>query len=610
MARKRVKEGVDRLSQLRAAAASFGSFVPASEALTEVRAVPTRFCQMDLATKVWGWPIERFTLVHGPSNHGKTLFVAGLMESFLAVDHFAVYVDAERTSPMSRFRKLMGERADHPAFFGQRPDSYEQVMADVRNWCNHVIREKEKGNLAPDVATLFGIDSLRKLVPKDIVKEILETEKMVAAGDISGGKDRRAQIQAKMNAAWMDEVVPLLEKSGSGMVAIAREMTDPDADAMARKWGNDYKVGGGGAIYYDSSLVVRVERAGYVQHGEGKDRKVYGERHRCTIKKTKVGGKDDKVAVAYFHSSNGTLTREGFDRGRVEAAGQGREPEGGGGAGCGDAGPHQPRRLDHAGAPAVFSERQHQLPALAHGVGAEEQVAAVGQARRRRIAIEPLARVGDAVQQRLCRCQVEAGRPGEACGERQRPADLDTARSLELRRGHDGADDLCDLVGRVGLLGPDRDRLRHQLRRCVFADQAHRQLAAEMTRRRRVACHQVQHLAPVGHARLERVEFGRQHALLIAVVPGLDIGELAGVGQFAPTVQTAAVLDRPAGEGAGALIDVLVDISRRLALQGAGYLAPAVVFVVEVDLGAERVQLEQFPAEILVGRAGARGFVG
>lgn len=316
MARKRVKESGDRLAQLRAAAKAFDGFVPASEALTEVRAVATRFCQLDLATRVGGWPIERFTLVHGPSNMGKTLFLAGLMDSFLALDHYVVYVDAERSSPISWFRKLMGERAEHPAFFGQRPDTYEGVMADVRNWCNHVIREKEKGNLSPDVATLFGVDSLRKLVPKDLVKEILETEKMVSAGDISGGKDRSGQIKAKMNAAWMDEVVPLLEKSGSGMVAIGREMVDPDADALARKWGNDYKVGGGGAIYYDSSLVVRVERAGYVQHGEGKERKVYGERHRCTIKKTKVGGKDDKVAVAYFHSSNGTLTSEGFDRGR------------------------------------------------------------------------------------------------------------------------------------------------------------------------------------------------------------------------------------------------------------------------------------------------------
>ncbi len=63
-------------------------------------------------------------------------------------------------------------------------------------------------------------------------------------------------------------------------------------------------------------MVVRVERAGWVQYGEGKDKKVYGERHRVTIKKTKVAGKDDKVAVGYFHSSNGTLTPEGFDHAR------------------------------------------------------------------------------------------------------------------------------------------------------------------------------------------------------------------------------------------------------------------------------------------------------
>jgi hypothetical protein len=161
---------------------------------------------------------------------------------------------------------------------------------------------------------------LRKLVPKEVMAEILAVEKdgtFAADGrDISGGKDRRAQIQAKMNAAWMDEIVPMLERAGAGMIAVGREMQDPDADPWAKKFGTDYKVGGGGAIFYDSSVVARVERAGWVQHGEGKDKKVYGERHRVTIKKTKIAGKDDKVAVGYFHTSNGTLTPEGFDRGR------------------------------------------------------------------------------------------------------------------------------------------------------------------------------------------------------------------------------------------------------------------------------------------------------
>jgi hypothetical protein len=116
----------------------------------------------------------------------------------------------------------------------------------------------------------------------------------------------------------MDELTPLLEHAQAGFVAIAREMVDPDADKWSKIRGDDYRVGGGGAIFYDSSLAMRVERAGWVQdaYREGEARKVYGERHRVTIKKTKVAGKDDKQVVCHFHSSNGVLVPAGFDRAR------------------------------------------------------------------------------------------------------------------------------------------------------------------------------------------------------------------------------------------------------------------------------------------------------
>lgn len=61
----------DRLKQMQGVAARFKAWRPAAQVLTRVRAVPTRFPQVDRATRVGGWPIERFATVHGPSNHGK-----------------------------------------------------------------------------------------------------------------------------------------------------------------------------------------------------------------------------------------------------------------------------------------------------------------------------------------------------------------------------------------------------------------------------------------------------------------------------------------------------------------------------------------------------------
>ncbi len=208
----------------------------------------------------------------------------------------------------------MGERAKHPRFYASRPESYEQTIADVRNFLNALADSKKAGDLAPDTSALIVVDSLRKLVPKDLMKEILEAG--AEGADIKGGRDRSAQLKAKMNAAWMDELIPLLENAGAGFIAIAREMQDPDADMWAKKFGNDYKIGGGGAIYYDASLVMRITRASWVSHGEGSDKKIYGERRKVEIRKTKVAGKDDKVAVSYFHSSNGVLVPAGFDLAR------------------------------------------------------------------------------------------------------------------------------------------------------------------------------------------------------------------------------------------------------------------------------------------------------
>lgn len=313
--RKRVKEkGHDTRSALSAVSSAFKAFRPAREVLKRVRAVPTRFAQLDHAVRVGGFPIERFSLVHGPSNEGKTMFMIGLMDSFLTRDHFVLFVDAERTTPVQWAESLMGSMVDHPGFFADRPVSYEDTIANVRNFLNTVAELRAKNKVHEDTSALVVVDSLRKLVPSDLMKEILKSE--ADGANIKGGRDRGAQLKAKMNSAWCDELVPLLEHANAGFIAVAREMQDPDADMWAKKFGNDYKVGGGSSIYYDASLVMRIERAKWITDGEGRDRLTYGEQHRITIKKTKVAGKDDKTAVCFFHSSNGVLIPAGFDRAR------------------------------------------------------------------------------------------------------------------------------------------------------------------------------------------------------------------------------------------------------------------------------------------------------
>lgn len=324
-----------RLAMLGELGKKSNAFRPAREVLRRVRAVRTIFPQYDHATRVNGHPIERVATVHGPSSHGKTTFTLGLGLSFLMRDHFFKLIDAERTTPMSWIEEMFGPYSTHPGFIASRPRTYEEAVAEQREFCNMIGEAKVKGKLPPDTTALTVVDSVRKLVPKGFFEKVT---KAVAEDDakkkgtrvnpktvgVDGFGGRGAQIKAALNAAWLDELVPLLEDTGTALAFITRETDDPDADVWDKRSGEDFKIGGGRAIVYDSSLLIRIERAAFIRKGVGKDASdeekrsapTYGERHRFTIRKTKIAGKRTKFVVGFFHTSNGTLTQTGFDRAR------------------------------------------------------------------------------------------------------------------------------------------------------------------------------------------------------------------------------------------------------------------------------------------------------
>lgn len=315
----------ERTKQLAAVAKDFKEFKPAVEVLTPIEAVPTIFPQYDVAAGVGGHPISRFTLVHGPSNEGKTTFVLGLGKSFLERGHFFAFADAERTTPPEWLSALYGPLMQSPGFVALPVSSYEQTVEGVRDFCTKVAKARSAGNLPEDCTGVIVVDSIRKLMPKNLLSNLMaEAGKSDAAegkGKAAGKKKkpkgvdgfggRAAQLKAALNAAWMDELVPLLADTRMAMVVIARETDDADADEYALEE-DRVKVGGGKAIYYEGSLVVRVSRT-FIRDDEDKSR-IYGERHKLVIRKTKVARKEEAHPKAYFHTSNGMLGGpEGFD---------------------------------------------------------------------------------------------------------------------------------------------------------------------------------------------------------------------------------------------------------------------------------------------------------
>lgn len=314
------QEARDRRAAFMAVAAKSKAFRPAHEVLSPVRAVPTRFVEFDHATGVGGLPTARFMLVHGPSSEGKTSLSLGFIDSFIRRAHFAKLIDAECTTPITWLEQWLGKDVAHSwQLSACRPRTYEEAAEEVDDWTETIAKARKEGAIDPDTTGIVVIDSLRKLVPQALFKKLLKDGAREDVG-LDGMSGRGAQFKAAANSAWLDDLIPKLAERHIACLAIARETEDPNADQWARKYGNDYKVGGGKAVYYDSSLVMRCQRAEYVMKHrkapEGQQNEMYGERIRVTIKKTKVHVKEDRQIVSYFHTSNGKFIPEGFDPAR------------------------------------------------------------------------------------------------------------------------------------------------------------------------------------------------------------------------------------------------------------------------------------------------------
>lgn len=287
------------------------SFRPARDVLTVVKAVPTIFPDVDRTLKCGGWPLERVAVVHGPSSHGKTMFCHGLGLSFLRRGHMYGFVDAEFTTPITWLDALMGEHANSPAFIAMRPKTYEEAVDGIRAGSENMAKARREGKVPPDTSILWVVDSVRKLQPKDLIKRL---EKMGAEGEkgsVDGYGGGAARLKANLNAAWLDELVPLMGHTGCTIALIGRESDDATADARDRQFGRDWKLTGGKALQFDSSMTVRISLAGKVTVGPEDAKVVVGERHLVEVRKTKVAAKVDHVEKAYFHTD-----LLGFDRAR------------------------------------------------------------------------------------------------------------------------------------------------------------------------------------------------------------------------------------------------------------------------------------------------------
>jgi RecA/RadA recombinase len=302
----------ERLKSFSAVVDQLDGWAPASDSLSVIRAVSTIFPQINIGTRIGGWPLQRISVIHGPSNNGKTIFMLGLGLSFLNAGHFFGFVDAERTTPKKWVKTLMGNMLKHPGFVIHEPITYESTKDNIKELAERIANFRVKGVIDEDVSLLIAVDSIRKLSPKRLIEKLDKTLADSKDGSIDGMKGRAAQYKAFLNSAWMDELTPLMHATNSSIVFIGREAENTDTRPNAKEW----RLTGGKGLVFDSSLLIRITREKWLREGSRDNAKIIGERHCAQIYKTKVGGKEDKVVNCYFHTSNGVMIKEGFDRAR------------------------------------------------------------------------------------------------------------------------------------------------------------------------------------------------------------------------------------------------------------------------------------------------------
>lgn len=308
----------ERLAALAAVAGKFSKWKPGTEVLTSVKSQPTIFPGVDKATGIGGWPLQRVVVVHGPSSHGKTALMHGVGLSFLRAGSIYALIDAEHTTPKEWIQQLMGaEFASHPGFRALRPKTYEETSDAVRELLEGLATAKDKGELPSDTSALIVVDSIRKLLPQNLGKKL--KAKGATVEGVDGMRGRAGQIRAKMNAEWLDELVPSLYHANASMTFISREyeaQTDPrDMPRQDAGIGMEFKVSGGKALVFEASLMCRVTR-NWVYEGSKENKIVVGEKCTVRVEKTKVAGHEGKVTEGAFHISNGVRTPAGFDRAR------------------------------------------------------------------------------------------------------------------------------------------------------------------------------------------------------------------------------------------------------------------------------------------------------
>jgi hypothetical protein len=231
--------------------------------------VPTRFLGYNRANRTGGSPTSCISLIHGPSQGGKTAFLLGLCSSFQAQGHFAFFADAEHTVE----KKLpIYCRVDPNQLPYLAPRTYEQTTKAIEKLISNFEKGRDKGVIDKNRCLLIGVDSITKLVPEEELKELSKVGKGYP-------------LRAMMNTAWLDKLTPVVGSLPIHFAVLAHEKVKLDAAPFEKK----YTIKGGRTLVYDSTVAIRIQNEKSHRITVGGKRVEVARIHKGVIEKNKMG---------------------------------------------------------------------------------------------------------------------------------------------------------------------------------------------------------------------------------------------------------------------------------------------------------------------------------
>jgi len=249
--------------------------------MAEETVVPTKLTGYNRAMGIGGHPLGCFSLIHGPNQVGKSVLAMAIAESLRQAGFPSYIFDSEYAGEKEWYSAIT------PRSKYMRIANLDLLISNIQIMLTNLRKGKErKENPIPkEVGCVFIVDTLTKLMPKEILEK-LEKE----------GPSKAYPIQAMWISLWSKSIIPQLADSNSTMLVVTQERQNI---SKAGPWEDDYKASGGKSIQYDNRVRLRVSSSKRVKSGD----KVVGMQCRYSVENNKIVG--TSYSKASFFTSNG-----------------------------------------------------------------------------------------------------------------------------------------------------------------------------------------------------------------------------------------------------------------------------------------------------------------